>query len=137
MPKKPRLVWFKKLQGMRQIALLKKQRFLSFTFYKTQSSFQKIMCVYFLFRWFRGETCMFLHSLHKGRQTSKEFKKETWMMELSFFWCLYLSSFLLKKRLWHRCFLWILRIFQERFFNRIPLGGYFWLLTDANLKNLY
>ena len=55
----------------------KKQHFLSFTFYKTQSSFQKIMCVYFLFRWFRGETCMFLHSLHKGRQTSKEFKKET------------------------------------------------------------
>ena len=33
------------------------------------------MCVYFLFHWFSGESCMFLFSLHKGWQTSKEFKR--------------------------------------------------------------
>ena len=54
---------------MRQIARLK-QRFLSFTFYnKTQRSYEKIMFVCFLFRLFCGENCMFLLSLHKGRQT--------------------------------------------------------------------
>ena len=34
------------------------------------------LCVYFLIHWFSGEDCMFLFSLHKGRQTSKEFKKK-------------------------------------------------------------
>ena len=53
----------------------KKQCFLSFTFYKTQRSYKKIMCVYFLFHWFSGENCMFLFCLHKGRQTSKELKR--------------------------------------------------------------
>ena len=33
------------------------------------------MCVYFLFHWFSGENCMFLFSLHKGWQTSKELKR--------------------------------------------------------------
>ena len=33
------------------------------------------MSVYFLFYWFSGENCMFLFSLHKGRQTSKELKR--------------------------------------------------------------
>ena len=33
------------------------------------------MCVYFLFHWFSGENCMFSHSLRKGRQTSKELKR--------------------------------------------------------------
>ena len=46
-----------------------KKTFFSFTFYKTQRSYQKIMCVYFLFHWFSGENCMFLLSLHKGKQT--------------------------------------------------------------------
>ena len=32
------------------------------------------MCL-FLFHWFSGENCMFLLSLHKGRQTSKELKR--------------------------------------------------------------
>ena len=32
-------------------------------------------CFYFLFHWFSGENCMFLFSLHKGRQTSKELKR--------------------------------------------------------------
>ena len=45
----PYLVLFKKLQGVQQIACLKQQCFLSFTFYKTQRSYEKIMCVYFLF----------------------------------------------------------------------------------------
>ena len=31
--------------------------------------------VYFLFHWFSGEICMFLLSLHKGRHTSKELKR--------------------------------------------------------------
>ena len=33
------------------------------------------MCVYFLFHWFNGESCMFLFLLHKRRQTSKELKR--------------------------------------------------------------
>ena len=63
--KKARLVLFKKLQGVRQIACLKQQRFLSFTFYITQRSYEKIMCIY-LFNWFSGENrIIFLFSLHK------------------------------------------------------------------------
>ena len=74
--KKARLFSFKKLQGVRQIARLKQQRFLSFTFYITQRSYEKIMCIYFLFHWFSGENCIiFLFSLHKERQTSKELKR--------------------------------------------------------------
>ena len=33
------------------------------------------MCAYFLFHWFSGESCMFLFSLHKGRPTLKELKR--------------------------------------------------------------
>ena len=47
--KKARLFSFKKLQGVRQIARLKQQRFLSFTFYITQRSYEKIMCIYFFY----------------------------------------------------------------------------------------
>ena len=47
--KKARLVSFEKLQGVRQIARLKQQRFLSFTFYITQRSYEKIMCIYFFY----------------------------------------------------------------------------------------
>ena len=86
--KKAHFVWFKKLQGVWQITHLKQQCFLSFTFYKTQRSYEKIMCVYFLFHWFSGENCMFLFCLHEGQQTSKELKRNR-MMELSFFWHLY------------------------------------------------
>ena len=57
---------------MRQIARLKKQRFLSFT---KNTKILLENCVYFLFHWFSGENSMFLLSLHKGRQTSKELKK--------------------------------------------------------------
>ena len=70
------ITWFKKLQGMRQIVHLKQTCFLSFTFYKTQRSYKKIMYVYFLFYWFNGENCMFLFSSHKGQQTSKELKRK-------------------------------------------------------------
>ena len=38
-------VWLKKLQGLWQIARLKQQRYLSFTFYKTQRSYEKTMCI--------------------------------------------------------------------------------------------
>ena len=64
-----------KLQGVWQIACLKRQFFLSFPFYKTQISYEKIMCVCFLFHWFSGENWMFLFSWHKGPQTSKELKR--------------------------------------------------------------
>ena len=36
------------------------------------------------------------------------------------------SKLYLKKRLWHRCFLWILRNFKEQLFYRTPLGDCFW-----------
>ena len=65
--KKACLVQLKKLQGLRQIAPLKQQRFLSFTFYKTQRSYEKIMCIYLLLHWFTGQNCIiFTFSLHKG-----------------------------------------------------------------------
>ena len=65
---KARLVSLKKLQGVRQIARLKQQRFLSFIFYITQRSYEKIMCIYLLFDWFSGRNCIvFSFSLHKGR----------------------------------------------------------------------
>ena len=66
--KKACIVWFKKLQGVQQIACLKQQCFLSFTFYITQRSSEKIMCIYFSFHYFSGENCIiFLFSLHKER----------------------------------------------------------------------
>ena len=72
MLKKAHLAWLKKVQGVHQMARLKQQRFLSFTFYVTQRSYKKIMCIY-LFDWFNGENCIiFTFSLHKGRQTSTD-----------------------------------------------------------------
>ena len=56
--KKARLVWLKKLQGVLQIARLKQQRSLSFTFCKTKRSYEKIMCIYFLFHWFIGKSLL-------------------------------------------------------------------------------
>ena len=48
----------------------------SFTFYITQRSYEKTMCIYFLFNWFSDENCIiFLFSLHKEQQTSKELKE--------------------------------------------------------------
>ena len=66
--KKAPLVWLKKFQGVRQIARLKQQLFLSFTFcIITQRSYKKIMCIYLLFDWFGGENCViFTFSLHKS-----------------------------------------------------------------------
>ena len=43
MQKKAHLVWLKKLQGVDQITHLKQQRFLSFTFYKVQRFYEKMM----------------------------------------------------------------------------------------------
>ena len=53
--KNARLVWLRKLPGVRQIARLKQQSFLSFPFYQTQRSYEKIMCICLLFYWFSGE----------------------------------------------------------------------------------
>ena len=46
--KKAHFVWFKKLQGVWQITHLKQQCFLSFTFCKTQRSYKKFMCLFFI-----------------------------------------------------------------------------------------
>ena len=53
-----------------------KQRFLSFTFYKTQRSYEKIMCLYFLFHWFSGENCMFFFLYIRDDRLKKN-EKET------------------------------------------------------------
>ena len=70
-------------------ARLKQQRFLSANFFKIQRSYKKIMCICY----FIGSVVkiVFTFSLHKGRQTSTN-QNETWMMERSFFWRLYLAS---------------------------------------------
>ena len=36
----------------------------SFTFYKTQRSYKKIMCIYFLFHWFSGEIVLYFYFLY-------------------------------------------------------------------------
>ena len=70
MQKKGCLVWFKKLQEVWQITHLKQQRFLSFTFRKTQRSYEKIMCIYFTGSVVKIVYIIFTSSLHKGWQTS-------------------------------------------------------------------
>ena len=66
----------KKFQGVQQIACLKQQHFLSFTFYITQRFYMKVMHIYLLFDWFSGENCiLFTFSLHKGQQTSTNYKE--------------------------------------------------------------
>ena len=56
--------WLKKLQGVRQIVRLKQQRFLSVTFFKTQRSWEKIMCIcYFIGSVVKIVLCLyFLHT---------------------------------------------------------------------------
>ena len=54
------------------------------------------MCVYFLFHWFSGENCMFLLSLHKGRQTSKELKRNMNGETIIFMMSLRVVSFIKK-----------------------------------------
>ena len=55
------------------------------------------MCVYFLFHWFSGENCMFLLSLHKERQTSKELKRNMNGVTIVFLMSLFIVFFLKKK----------------------------------------
>ena len=73
--KKARLVWLRKLQGVRHITRLKQQRFLSFTFCKTQKSYEEIMCIYLLFYWFSGENCIIRSSHHRCFRSSLFFSK--------------------------------------------------------------
>ena len=73
--KKAHFVWLKNPQGVQQITRLKQQQFLSFTFYKAQRSYKKIICIYFLLHWLSGENCiMFTFSSHTIRQTSTDLK---------------------------------------------------------------
>ena len=100
--KKAHLVWFKKLQGVRQIPWLKQQRFYPSLSIKHKNLTRK-SCEFIFY--FIGSVVkiVLLLFLRKGRQTSKELKRNM-NDELSFSWCLYSSIFLLKKRLWRRCF---------------------------------
>ena len=65
MQKKAHLVWLKKLPGVQHIARLKQQSSLSFPFYQTQRSYEKIMCICLLFYWFSGENS--IRSSHPRR----------------------------------------------------------------------
>ena len=47
--------WLKKFPGVWQITRLKQESFLSFPFYQTQRSYEKITCICLLFYWFSGE----------------------------------------------------------------------------------
>ena len=55
------------------------------------------MSVYFLFHWFSGENFMFLLSLHKERQTSKELKRNMNGVTIVFLMSLFIVFFLKKK----------------------------------------
>ena len=88
--KKPRLVWVKNLQGVRQIARLKQQRFYLSLSIKHKDLTRKSCVFIFYFIGSVGKI-LFLFTLHKGRQTSKELKRNV-MMELSFFWRLQKQS---------------------------------------------
>ena len=72
--KKPRLVWVKNLQGVRQIARLKQQRFYLSLSIKHKDLTRKSCVFIFYFIGSVGKI-LFLFTLHKGRQTSKELKR--------------------------------------------------------------
>ena len=57
------------------------------------------MCVYFLFHWFSVENCMFLLSLHIGRQTSKELKRNMNDRTIVFLMSLLIVFFIKKEAL--------------------------------------
>ena len=87
---------------MRQIARLKQQRFLSFTFYTTQRSYEKIMYIYLLFDWFSGENCiLFTFSLHKERsRPATLFKKRPWYTCFPVNFAKFLRTPFLMEHLW-------------------------------------
>ena len=74
MQKKGCLVWFKKLQEVWQITHLKQQRFLSFTFRKTQRSYEKIMCIYFTGSVVKIVLC--LHFIHINDERLQQIEKK-------------------------------------------------------------
>ena len=94
--KKAHLVWLKKLQGVRKIARLKQQRFLSLTLHKTHRSYEKIMCICY----FIGSVVkivLYLHFLYTkdGRLQQIKKKHEWWNNLFSdvFTYCLNLKNF--------------------------------------------
>ena len=74
MLKKACLVWLKRLQSVWQIAHLKQQCFLSFTFYKMQRSCEKIMCIS-LFIGFVVKIVLYLHFLYTKDDRLWQIKK--------------------------------------------------------------
>ena len=87
---------------MQQIACLKKQCFLSSISIKHKYLTRESYMFIFYFIGSVVKIICFYFPYIKDDRLQKNKKKETWMMKLLFFWCLYLSSFLFKKRLWHR-----------------------------------
>ena len=75
MLKKARLLWLKKVQGVRQIARLK-QRFLSFTFYKTQRSYEKICVFICCFIGSAVKIVLYLHFLDTRDDRLRQIKKK-------------------------------------------------------------
>ena len=114
MQKKACVVWLKKLQGVQQTAPLQQQGFSSFTFYKTQRSYEKIMCVYFLFHWFSGENCLFLLYIKDNRLQKKH---EWWYYHFSnvFTYCFFFL--LLKKETLTQVFSCEFCIFSKNFID--------------------
>ena len=98
--KKARIVLFKKLQGVRRIARLKQQRFLSFTFYITQRSCEKIICIFY----FIGvvvKIALYFHFLYIKKKKhewwnnhfSDVFIVLTWKILLFSFWYKIISAY--------------------------------------------
>ena len=78
MQKKAHLVWLKKRQGVKQIARLKQQRFLSPTLFKIQRSYVKNHA-YLLFHWSSGENCIIFTFLYtKDNRLWQIKKKHEW-----------------------------------------------------------
>ena len=70
-----RLVWLKKLQGVRKIARLKQQRFLSFTFYKTHRSYEKSCAFICYFIGSVVKIVLYLHFLYIKDDRLQQIKK--------------------------------------------------------------
>ena len=111
--KKARLVWLRRLQDVRQITRLK-QRSLSFTFCKTQRSYEKITCIYLIFHWFSGENCI-IRSSDRRCSIAQVFSCEFCKISKNNFFTEHLRT----NRDFNTCIsLWIFQNFLNSFFYR-------------------
>ena len=97
MLKKAHLVWLKKLQGEQQIARLKQQCFLSFTFHIAQKLYEKIMWFICYLIGLVVKIVLYLHFLYTKDNRLRQIKKkhEWWNNRFSdvFTYCLNLKHF--------------------------------------------